>query len=321
MDTDLLVDNQIDDGQRLDGQRLIDQLTREEFEVLVAFWIRISEEGQWQLYLASPAIDPEKMGEAYRKVYSSLRKLEQSCVTASDLNLLNGANPVAQAALRIRDRYPGRSPTRFHGKRLGNISIEEAYIYPPAEKWFTGFDEIKRIFPSATVFTIPVLYEDSHPAKLGAYMGSINVANFEGRAPGTVMFQGPKGSSGKRLAELYFIHRPEGWNTLYRADTQRYEEVRHVATGEPIYRSVDFGPLAALKTQEKPGEDQIQWIQSLMATGHYITLGPDPTPIHSIPYTPPAKAGAAAEQPLDWEGVRLFIQSGGTVQAHASEKK
>ena len=209
----------------------------------------------------------------------------------------------------------------FNGKRLGNISIEGAYIYPPAEKWFTGFDEIRRIFPSATVFTIPVLFEDAHPAKLGACMGCINAANFEGRAPGTVMFQGPQGSSGKRLAELYFVHRPEGWNTLYRADTQRYEEVRHAATGDPIYRSVDFGPLAALKTQEKSGEDQIEMIKGIMEKGgHYMTLAPDTTPIHSIPYTPPQKTGGTAKQPLDWEGLRAYIQSGGRVDLYPKPK-
>lgn len=316
MDTDLLVEDQIDDGQRL-----IDQLTREEFPVLVAFWLRTSEEGQWQLYIASPSIEPEKMGEAYRKVYHSLRQLEPSCVNASDLKLLNGANPVAQAAIRIRDRYSGRSPTRFNGKRLGNLSIEGAYIYPPAEKWFPGFDEIRRIFPSATVFTIPVLFQDAHPAKFRGTMGCINAAPFEGRAPGTVMFQGPKGSSSKRLAELYFVHRPEGWNTLYRADTQRYEEVRHVGTGEPIYRSVDFAPLAALKTQEKPGEDVIERIRSIMEKGgHYMTLSPDTTPIHSIPYTPPAKSGSGEVRPLDWEGVREFIQNGGKVDLHPANK-
>ena len=316
MDTDSLVENQIDDGQRL-----IDQLTREEFEVLVAFWIRTSAEGQWQLYIASPTIDPKKMAQAYHKVYSSSSKLEDSCINASDLTLLHGANPVAQAALQIRNRHSGRSLTRFHGKRLGNLSIADAYIYPPAEKWFDGFDEIKRIFPSAVVFTIPVLFEDALPTKFDPFVGCINAGTFEGRALGTVMFHGSKGSSGQRLAELYFVHRPEGWNTLYRADTQRYEEVRHLTTGEPIYRSVDFGPLAASKTQRKPGDDQIEMIKSLMEKGEYITLEPDRTPIYSIPYTPLAKAAGTAERPLDWEGLRVFIQSGGTVNTHAPAKK
>lgn len=43
------------------------------------------------------------------------------------------------------------------------------------------------------------------------------------------------GGIGKRLAELYFVHRPEGRNTLYQADTQRYEEVRQVTTSAGIH--------------------------------------------------------------------------------------
>ena len=127
----------------------------------------------------------------------------------------------------------------------------------------------------------------------------------------------PKGSSGQPLAELYFVYRPEGWNTLYRADTKRYEEVRHVNTGEPLYRSADYGLLAALKTQRKPGEDQIERIRAMMEQGYYITLPPDETPIYSIPYTPPVKAGGEPAQPLDWEGLREHLQSGGRINLYS----
>ena len=59
----------------------------------------------------------------------------------------------------MRDRHPAKAPTRYQGIRLGNTWIEEAYIYPPPGKWFKGFEEIKQNFPSAEVFTIPVLFE------------------------------------------------------------------------------------------------------------------------------------------------------------------
>jgi hypothetical protein len=308
MDTETLVENQIHDGQRL-----IDQLTRDEFKVLVAFWLKSSEAGTWQFYIASPSVDMDKLGQAYRKAYASLKRLEGAGVTPSDLKLLNGTNPVAQDALRLRDRYSGRGPGRFHGMRLGNIATEEVYIYPPASKWIKGFDEIKRNFPSAEVFTIPVLLADAESANLPPFMGCVNAETFEGRGPTTVLFGGFEGSSGNLLGELYFIHRPEGWNKLFRADTQRYEEVRHVATNEPPYRSVDFAPLAALRTQRKPGEDQIEMIKAVMGQGkHDLTLQPDNVTVQIIPCTLPAKEGAA-ERTLDWEGVRVYIQNGGRV--------
>ena len=68
MDTDVLVENKINDGESL-----IRQLIREQFGVEVAFWVKTSEEGLWQLWIASPAADPRNLGEALGKVRFSMR--------------------------------------------------------------------------------------------------------------------------------------------------------------------------------------------------------------------------------------------------------
>lgn len=129
MDTELLVESQIDDGRRL-----VDQVVRDGFDVSVAFWVKTSEEGLWHLYIASPSVDEGKLGEAYRKVYASLGKIPDSWVSPSDIKLINDANPIAQDVIAVRNRYPARIPTRYRGKRIGNVSIVEAYIYPPPVK-------------------------------------------------------------------------------------------------------------------------------------------------------------------------------------------
>ena len=49
MDTELLVENKIEDGAAL-----IRQLIRDQFEVRVAFWVKRTEEGLWYLYIATP---------------------------------------------------------------------------------------------------------------------------------------------------------------------------------------------------------------------------------------------------------------------------
>src|SRR5262245_3407600 len=41
-----------------------------------------------------------------------------------------GQQPIAKDAMAARDRRPSRLPARFQDRRLGNLSIEEAYIYP-----------------------------------------------------------------------------------------------------------------------------------------------------------------------------------------------
>ncbi|HUY32370.1 MAG TPA: hypothetical protein VMV69_06285 [Pirellulales bacterium] len=132
MDTELLVDDRIDDGRKL-----IAELVRDGFDVTAAFWIKTSEEGLWRLYIVSKSVDTAKIGEGYLPVYACLRRIPDPCIALSDIRLVNATNPIARDAITVRDRYPGRIPARFQGKRLGNLAIEEAYIYPPASGQMT----------------------------------------------------------------------------------------------------------------------------------------------------------------------------------------
>ncbi len=127
MDTELLVDNRIEDGRKL-----IVELVRDGFDVVVALWLKTSEEGLWFLYIASTSVETERIGDAYRRVYSCLSRIADPCVALSETKLIHAMNPIAQDAIAVRDRYPGKMPTKYQGRRLGNLSIEEAYIYPPA---------------------------------------------------------------------------------------------------------------------------------------------------------------------------------------------
>ncbi len=127
MDTELLVDDRIDDGRKL-----IAELVRDGFDVTAAFWIKTSEEGLWRLYIVSKAVDTAKIGQAYLPVYACLSRIPDPCISISDIKLVNSTNPIARDAIAVRDRYPGRIPSRFQGKRLGDLAIDEAYIYPAA---------------------------------------------------------------------------------------------------------------------------------------------------------------------------------------------
>jgi hypothetical protein len=128
MDTELLVDNQI-----ADGQALIEQLIKDSFRVSVAFWVKATVEGSWQLYIASPDVDSTKPNEAYQKVYYSLDSISDSTITTSDINLLSSESPAARAAIVQRDRARAKMGVKYHGKRLGSLVVKEAYVYPDLE--------------------------------------------------------------------------------------------------------------------------------------------------------------------------------------------
>ena len=126
MDTEPLVENRIDDGERL-----LIELVREGYNVSAAAWLKTSEEGLWFLYVGSTSVDAGKLADAYRTVYACLSRIPNSSVDMSEVKLVHESNPVARDVMAIRDRYPsGRLSTKYSGNRIGLIAIEEAYIYP-----------------------------------------------------------------------------------------------------------------------------------------------------------------------------------------------
>jgi hypothetical protein len=127
MDTELLVENELDEGQLL-----IDQLTRDGFDVSVAFWAKTSEDGVWQLFIGSPAVETGKASVAYQTAYASLDAIHATSIQPSNITLLNDHGQIAQAAIELRDRRPAKNPTRFHRRGLGGLSVAEAYVYPKA---------------------------------------------------------------------------------------------------------------------------------------------------------------------------------------------
>ena len=122
MDTATLVDHRIDDGNRF-----IDELRQSNFDVSAAFWALTSEEGLWYLYIASPVVDTDGLSAAFRKVYSVLAQSQVRWVSRSDIKLIGNDNPIAKDAIAYRAE---KLRTIFHGRMLGNLTVEEAVIYP-----------------------------------------------------------------------------------------------------------------------------------------------------------------------------------------------
>lgn len=125
MDQIALVENQLDEGQRL-----IYQLVHDGFDIAAAFWLKTSEEARWFLYVASKVVDEEGPAPAYRAVYASLQRLKDPWMSLSEIKLIGVSNPMARDVLKLYRRHPGRMPTRYNGTQLGGVGIEEAYIYP-----------------------------------------------------------------------------------------------------------------------------------------------------------------------------------------------
>lgn len=132
MDQGTLVENQIDDGRRF-----IERFAADGNPVQAAFWVKTAEEGLWFLYVATELIDREGPAAAYRAVHASLHRLGESWVSSSEIKVVSPSNPIAKDVLAILTRHPGRLATRFGGKTLGSMAVEQVYIYPSHVFTFT----------------------------------------------------------------------------------------------------------------------------------------------------------------------------------------
>ena|SRR5438105_2671544 len=127
MDQIALVDRRIDDGQRL-----VQQLLRDNFDVTVAFWLKTSEEDWWHLYVATKVVDERGPLEAYRALQASLQQLPSTTVSLTDVKVIGTSSPITRDVLKIQNRYSGTAPFRFSGvTHFGGITVEDALIYPP----------------------------------------------------------------------------------------------------------------------------------------------------------------------------------------------
>jgi hypothetical protein len=128
MDQATLVDMQIEDGKRL-----IDRLVEEGIGVTAAGWLRGAEDGQWFLYIATPLVDDEgATRKAYARVNAVIRQMPPPFwVDPMEVKLIGPNDPVAKALQSIHRHYPGNSSIRYGEGRLGGMTIEGAYVYPP----------------------------------------------------------------------------------------------------------------------------------------------------------------------------------------------
>ena len=124
MDQATLVEHQIDDVPRL-----IDQLKRDNFDVKAAFWLYTSESEQWFLYLVSDVVDQKGITEAYKAVYKVMKRLPNLGIDRFEVKLVGPGDPVAKAVIDFLSKQHAPVATRVRGTNLGDVYIENAYIY------------------------------------------------------------------------------------------------------------------------------------------------------------------------------------------------
>ncbi len=124
MDQGPLVTEQIDAAARFLGE------FQKCYPVQAAFWVKDSDDGNWRLFVASDQITDDNFDVAYGEVGRVACDLNDPCFDMFQVKVVGVDDPLAQVALAIRRRYPGRSPTWFNGNTFNGLGVEQAYVYP-----------------------------------------------------------------------------------------------------------------------------------------------------------------------------------------------
>jgi hypothetical protein len=124
MDQELLVIEETDAGAEL--VRKLDK----QVPVNVAFWVKVSDEGQWYLYIASDQINDQNLDAAYSEVLRLADQMASPYFDPFRVKLIPTSDQLAQAALDVHRRYPGPMATRFGGMEFGGLGVDGVYIYP-----------------------------------------------------------------------------------------------------------------------------------------------------------------------------------------------
>ncbi len=124
MDQGPLVIDQIEGGARFLGE------FQKYMPVQTAFWLKESDEGEWNLYVASGEITDDNFDIAYGEVLRIAGELRDALFDPFQVKLIGTDDPLAKAASEIDMRSYGRVAARLNGKVFGNFPVDEVYIYP-----------------------------------------------------------------------------------------------------------------------------------------------------------------------------------------------
>jgi hypothetical protein len=107
-------------------------LDETEWPVTAALWLFFSESNQWRLIFASPTVNKEGPGNAYKHIQTALRNLPTgtSSVGLQDIAVIDASAPVVELlSTVVKTGEDSIAGIRFSENVINGHLIEDAYIY------------------------------------------------------------------------------------------------------------------------------------------------------------------------------------------------
>ncbi len=96
--------------------------------IVVAFWLRDSENGRWALYVASDRVSDTNRDLAYGEIIRIAGEMKNPNFDPFQVRLLRMGDPMVKAALAAYTGRPPRIPFFINVASFGGISSDEVYL-------------------------------------------------------------------------------------------------------------------------------------------------------------------------------------------------
>lgn len=100
------------------------------FPIKAAFWLKITDQTLWYLYVTSEQFNTANRQAAYAEVFRAVKQVQDAYFDPFWVKLVNPDEPLVEAVTAIQDRHRGPFPIEYNDPQLGGFGIDGAYIYP-----------------------------------------------------------------------------------------------------------------------------------------------------------------------------------------------
>jgi len=103
---------------------------RKQMPIQAACWLKLRDESDWYLYLASDQITDENSDKVYEEVVNVERALDDPWFDPFQVKVLSADDPLAKAALEMSSLHTGRVPPQLLNQQFRRLGVEDAIFYP-----------------------------------------------------------------------------------------------------------------------------------------------------------------------------------------------
>ena len=86
-----------------------------------------------------------KKGDAFYELHSIASRMDDPSIFLSEIRLVSPKDSIARDAIAFRDQQPCDLPTSLRRCQLGDLEVDEAYIYPQTTATLSRRDVLQRV--------------------------------------------------------------------------------------------------------------------------------------------------------------------------------